>query len=337
MPALPTVTLTTSDGREFTFLVTQGPNEIPYLEELEYTASYAPDAVSMTRKLLCQWEDKEAFIDDLLGRVEYIQGHTVGGIETGVSRTKPEAHPFWEAAYAVRCELQGGYGVPTEDRENFIRALTSIAKHGELSQYEEDTLLVSFNLARFQVTYEPLVWDVLDDDEVEDNELGELNRSIKRYYVPSGENQPIPGGAFKFESDPGSAGIPEPGVITFPMVEVHYVWNDVPVIDLAGWLPIIGKCNEEEFDNYFPPESLVCLPFKTSEPRYSAAGDFVFTVEFIFGYRPQATWNQLYRRSVGNVTPPAPGFENIIGIDGTTLLYPTADFMRLFRIDVAEE
>ena len=335
---LPTKEFKDYAGNDMVFLVTQGRYEVPYLELLTYRESWTQDALSATRTCLCLWEDRYKFKDDMLGTSEYKQGHVVGGIVTGIKRYPPEQHPELEGyMYAWSCELAEVVGVPTKDRRDIAKALSSPPDYSELKQINPESNMVSFNLAQFTVTYTPRDYAIVADEDVPENGFGELNRMVSRYYGPSGENQQIPGAAFRYVSEPAnSAGIQEPGAITFPNLELRWVWRQVPEFQWKQTIRnFVGKCNETEFEDQYAPETLVCLPPKVTRYR-TAAGDFVYDIEFVFLNRSLegADWNSLYRKKIGTGQPNAgkPGFEKIIAADGVTKISPLKEFKDLFKL-----
>lgn len=327
---LPTITLPGLGGLQYTFLVTQGPLRVPYFELLQYQEHYEDGANTATRTCICLWEQRYQFRDDMLGTATFVPGNIVGGVDTGISREIPEVHPWDDDLFAVQADLEP-LGVPTSDREQLAKALTSQVLYGEVDQADSNNL-VSFNLAQVTVTYSVFDFSTYSDSGTPFNGLGELNRYVSRYYDTGGENQQYPSGGFKFVSD-GSV-IQEPGAFTLATQEVKYVWRRVPGLALGNIVPVIGHANMFLFDNYWQPNQLVCLPAKAKKYR-TAAGDFVYDITYTFVNRayPNADWNSLFRIHTGGVAGNPPGFESIIGVDGVTLATPQADFMRLFTID----
>jgi hypothetical protein len=329
---LPVTTLQTNGAGPLGVITTRGPNQVPYIELLEYSESFQENNPTAVRTCVCLWEQRHLFKADMLGTSKYVPGNGVGGVATGILRLPPEAHPELPFLFASQCDLSEPMGVPTEIRDDLAKALTSSPQYGELDQIGPSNM-VAFNLAKYQVTYTFRDWDVLGDADVPSNNNGELNRYVSKYYEPAAENQPYPGGSFKFVSD--NTIINEPPAKTIPTLELQYVWRQVPGVPDAAIEASIGTCNLYPFDNIYPPETLICHPPKRK--RYiTANGDVVYDLTFIFTYR-RATWNALFRASVGGKSgmggpdpPGSPGFDRIIGNDGVTLATPKSDFNALF-------
>lgn len=339
---LPTVVLQDSFGDDRTFVTTQGGYAIPYLELPDYRESWARDGVTSTRTCVCLWEDRLFFKDDMLGSSTYVEGNTVGGIKTNLKRTPPEEHPDIPLMYATSCDLVP-LGVPTEDRTDLAVALSNSAKHGQYGTYDEESNMIAFNLAQFQVTYTSYYHVILKDLDVPTNDLGELNRYVSVYTVTSAYNQPVRGvgnnSGFTFLSDLGSTGkfITENPAITIPVLEYQYVWKQIPVqyVPYDTIATIVGCVNNATFDDHLGARELLCLAPKVDVYQHGT-NVYYADITYIFQKRayPNAEWNSLYRVPVGAGQPGAgkPGFEQFVFSDGTTKAYPEADFMKLFKL-----
>jgi hypothetical protein len=323
--ALPTQTLTTVSGEQLVFLTTQGTNQVPYLELLRYQETFVERSTEAMRTCLCLWEDRYLFVADMLGNSTYVPGLVVGGVQSNLSRQPPESHPELDWLFAVECKLADTVGVPTSDRSDIAKALTSRPDYGNLNQVDPSSNMVAFNLAQFDVTYTPRDYIYLDDADVPSDGRGELNRYVSRYFEPAGENVQVPAFAFKFVSD--NETIQSPPAITMPLLELRYLWRQVPALNYTTIENTLGKVNASTFDQYYAPETLLCLPPKMNF-YYNAVGTFVVDLEFIFLYR-RSTWNALYRKAVGVGGPP--GFDRVVATsDGVSPIYPTANFDQLF-------
>lgn len=339
---LPTTILYTNDGRPFRALVTQGQRAIPYIELLSFNERFHRDGVDSTRYCACAWEDREDFVLDMVGTNLWVAGNVVGGVVTNLQRYPPEQHPLYPELYCDGCDLDAGQGVPTSNRDDLAKALTSIPDYGNLEQYDDNNA-VSFNLAFYKVTYSPRDYQILGDEDVPDNGFGELNRNISIYFKPAAENLPYPGGAFKFQSD-GTL-INEPPAKTFPTTEFQLVWHDIPYPPVDAWQTIIGACNlnpftllfSETLQGQYPAQTLICMP-PEMQPHRSAAREFLYDITYVMVFRAK-TWNALFRRIVpagGGPDPPgSPGFDRIIGQDGVTYATPLQDFAGLFVLPMS--
>lgn len=188
-------------------------------------------------------------------------------------------------------------------------------------------------VAVLRVVFRPRDYSVLSDERLEDLGGGELRRYVRRYEDAGLEALPMArlaaaGLVLKFaEGQYASQAVPEAGVQQYPLATLTYEWVDCPDPPRAAYDSCLGKVNSENFDGFrgfpvFPPETLLCLPWKTQE-KVTATGRICWSVKYRFCFRPQR-WNRFpagdgrfYKATFGG------------GADGETV-YKKADFNTLF-------
>lgn len=266
---------------------TKGANEIEYTEIPNYTEGWrSTDNSQAVRILECGWNNRYRFVQDLLGWSDYDSGSII-------TRYIPEQHPDpdLDTFYAVEAQLIGGVGVPDIDDDDFIRFLDKVPTDPIPAQ-------LVYGRARYQVTYRQFDYDIFADEDI----ATELERYVSRYYNFSIESVTLPGNTFEFTSD--SQKIPELAPIVFPLVELTYVWRQVPdPYPSATITAALGKVNNAAFDVNFSPtvyvaESLLLIGADVKS-YWSVGGRFSWDITYKFSYRPN-TWNKLYRKSTNS-------------------------------------
>src|SRR5262249_23149983 len=153
----------------------------------------------------------------------------------------------------------------------------SSVDYGNVNQVDTATNMVSFNLAQYRVTYTPRRYTVLADGVDKESE-----RYVTRTFMVSANNQRIPGNVFRYVSDvAGKTPIQEGGAFTIPVIEYHMTWHQLPVVPLTNLTDVAGRTNEEKFDNFWQPETLICLAPKIEVIQYPD-GKYYQDVEYIF-------------------------------------------------------
>src|SRR5579871_368562 len=107
---------------------------------------------------------------------------------------------------------------------------------------------------------------------------------------------------------------------------------------LRGNAGVAAAVYPVNFDNLYPPETLICEAPKI-RPHRDAFGSFLYDITYIFvsknqnpAYPQNNGWNAFLRPKVTNpdMTVSMPGWDRLIGKDGATMAAPTADFNQLF-------
>jgi hypothetical protein len=272
-------------------LFTSGPNHVEYQEFVDgsqtYHEEWHPHSPSVTRTLQCDWDDRYDFLEDLLGKHEWQStGH--------IKRTPPEVHPD---LYMLRAT-----------------SATLIEHPGRIRQ-EDPTGLANFEVARYRVTYTPLPYLVLADDETprDSRDPPELGRWVQKTSTMEGENLPIPNGSFGWAEPPNqNASLNEAPAIFRPTKGLIYTWHDVPseVYPGASFSPVppnieainaaLGTVNSASFDydagptdgsgkDGWQPYTLLFVGVEYELYPHANMRQFCWRISYKFSYNP-TTW-----------------------------------------------
>lgn len=218
-----------------------------------------------------------------------------GGL--GITRDVPESHPHYPGLYAMEARLLLGLGVGAQDGRGGV----------------------SYDRARYAITYRGVDYDIFEDG------VDEWNRFTSKYRTFSIETLPLPGSTFKYVdgSNPVMP-IPETPGKLFPSQEITYVWRRVPGIPDSGIDECNGKVNEDTFDGY--PEETLLLAGVEPRPYISSTRQPLYDISFKFLYR-KTTWNKIYQQSENDFT-----LVTTTGLETGQKIYGSADFTQLFNL-----
>ncbi len=249
----------------------------------------------------------------MLGRNRWLTAREAPEYMPGVVNS--EGEPI---LHAVECEMSGGIG----GYLNFDNA-GSISYHDTPAGHNVVDIVQNVGKAKFAVTYRALPYKVRDGDT-----LGDLNFYMVKTKTDACENLALAQASYYWEGgnplkDVWPEKIPKP----FPTTQYTYLWKLVhesqgPSDAVTSTL--IGGVNDAIFDNFFPPETLLCLPPQTRFYR-DGYGDRVRDIAYIFVHR-STSWNKFFR---GNVTPPT--FTKLLSVKGNAPVFPLVNFNLLFQ------
>lgn len=345
-PPLPTVPLTGVSVAVKNYLITRGVFGIPYIELAEgYQERFSPEQQESTRICCCKWDQRFAFVADMVGYCKYIPGVSVAGVTTNLSRAIPELHPEINFMYCTSCELIEGIGVQPQpvNYSDIAKALTGTIGYPAVSATPNNN--IAYNLAKYRCRYEALPYAVYSDASAPADPLGigdvlgEKSRFVQRVPEISADNLKLPGGQLQF---PSGQTINEPGALPVPTMELTYIWHQVPVVPWTAIRQAMGKVNNAVFDPTYAnvgAQTILCNAPIIWLGR-TATGDWNYKITYKFSYRPnyandgvtEQGWNYFYRRNVGGVLTNPGGYDGPVADknDATKLAFKTFDFNQLF-------
>lgn len=275
---------------------------IEYYEEPDYKEHWVRDAAISTRTLSVDWSRREQFRMDMLGYTRLSGTHMM--------RFVPDQHPDATHLWCDEIQLINAYGAskPTQDAQGKI----------------------VFDRAIYLATYRAPKWIVKSDQEVESETVRELARYVEKRYKFSTTNLTLSGGGYCWASDHSKI-VTTTGTKTIMVLELHYTWKQLPKIPWVAIGRNAGKSNSGTFEGLYPVETVLFENILDITPYFTAAGDFVYDLTYLFKVRLNQdpsnntlTWNQVPRADGVN-------FENIVSVtDFTTKLYPPSDLGELF-------
>lgn len=264
--------------------------------------------------------------------VDYWLGYSYATAIAGnyrISRTLPEQHPKYPWLYATDARFiepqnlaitQDPFSVT--DGGTIVPMIYYVEKVGQ-----------AFNegAVRYAVTYRPLPYEILTDNEADATGVDELARYVERSFSFTVQAQPIPTTVqFKFTEGPYlNTSIPatNPQFI-MPIKQCVYRWVEIPDLPHTAIDACVGKVNAESFDGapgwpLYEAETLLC---HAPQPKWyrTKQGRVAWDLTYRLDYRPSG-WNKFlaadrnfYRATIGGTA----------GLN----LYQTADFRALFRL-----
>jgi len=269
---------------------TQGLNNVEYTEIPRPAEAWrSTDNSQAIRILECGWDQRYRFVQDLLGWSDYDSGPII-------TRYTPEQHPDpdFSTFYATDAQLIDSLGVPDTDSNalDFVRFLDKVP-----SDPIPDPGNEVFGRARYQVTYRQFDYDIFKDEDI----ATELERYISRYYNFSVENLTLPGNTFEFTNFPTEK-IPQLAPIPVPLVELTYVWHQVPdPFPDQAISDALGKVNSALFDGFYLAETLIFIGADV-KAYWSVGNRFSWDITYKFQYKANG-WNKLYRRTNDTFEP----------------------------------
>lgn len=333
---------------------TTGRNGVTYWVLPEIQERWSPDGVELIRRLRCHWSDRQNFAEDLLGYHVWDQSSAT------FQRSLPEEDFDYTDHFAVDMHLVEAQAWLGED-------VLGDPHYYQDDQAGNDPSGKTDGFAVYDVTFKPLMYDVIDDGDVS----SELQRFVERDEKNSSESLRLPGQTFQWGNlndtgQPPGQGVPaglmangstspgatiaEPTTRLVGISTLQYRWHLVPgrkvgnlyVLPRKNIQAGISCVNSTNFDAgfgpvlsggqwVFPPETLL---FESMEARRvrSAGGQILFEVTYNFVYRATG-WNKALRRDPGNVaSPPLDYFKIIVkGSSGNEGPYQTYEFANLFK------
>lgn len=259
-----------------------------------YTESNTREGSEVRGTIYTNWSDVQSVPTAFIGDVEPGAG---GG---SLNRHLPHLHPDTSRnLYCVSIDLVNAAG-----------AYFKPANVGMITF--RDTINNLDGLAEWTVIWRQLPFDVKPNDP---KATSELYRFVERNPKFGTEGYPVPGDAFKWQSDQNP--FPELVTIRRSLVEVKYTWHWVPeplpkVLIAQGDGPgpddgvVIGRNNHAQFDpnngihsGGFPPGHMLCAEPEISDRFYTPSGKPIRNITYSMAFRPDATWNQFWKQSLG--------------------------------------
>jgi hypothetical protein len=280
-----------------------------------YSERFSHDASAIQRPVGVDWNLREPFLHDMLG-YSYLSG--AGTLHRSLPGEHPELPGFWCTA---------------ADTIQTLRPTSA----------EADPDFHVYDGIHYNLTYQPLPYDVLSDDIVEDLD-GELSRFVERKINHTGENLTVGTGSFTWVTAPNEPLFAPPTKI-FPVVEMEYIWRRVPRVPWVNIENCIGKVNSLTFDTQatkwgvpeggFLAQTVLFMGARAELLNHessifgSASHPAQWDIYYKFLYRSNADngWNYLWR-------PTANAFQLVThnGLAGGNRIYETENFSTLFRL-----
>ncbi len=279
-----------------------------YAEKPPYTESYTREGGEVRRTLYCNWSDAVIFPEAFIGDVE--PGAGGGSLKRFLPHRLPDTTKLM---HCVACDLTNAAGA------FFKGGLKDIVFRDQINNLD--------GLAEWNVIYRQLPFDVKADD---GGQTSELYRFVERNPKFGTEGYPVPAGTFKWLT-PNSKGqqetFTETATIRRSLVEVKYIWHWVPeplpkVLMAQGAGPgpddgvVIGRNNHANFDPGnpihsagFPPGHMLCAEPEISERFYTPSGRPIRNISYSLSFRPDSTWNQYWKQSLGRFDTLQPKIE----------------------------
>lgn len=288
-------------------------------------ASFTESSGNAHRVFLVDWDQSNAFIQDVLGYSE------IGGGITNVSRVLPDLHPEFPM-YAMTAKR-----VPIDP--------STVA--AGISEWSRAWIDVEYR----QVDYFVEADVILQTDE--------LYRFVSRRTIPKGDYLQLQNNTFQWVSRPNpnkNLGF-TPGII-IPAKTLEYVWKFVPSrtfifggdpnIQLrppteATILALIGTTNSTTFDSIYPAGTVLFTAAEATliPPRFN--NFYMWDIKYYFECKDhgagvggeEAGVNYLYDQVGTNAAPPnTPRWDLITttGAVGGQRLYNSGDLNALFKI-----
>lgn len=239
-----------------------------------------------------------------------------------------------------------------------------------LQQQDSGSNMVDYNLARFAVTYTPRDYTLdenpdalakfspanaspgllqqvgiqplmnaldINGNPVQNIQMGELVRYVRREYFEAAENQPIASVSQSIVFAGDKKSISQEFAFTLQTMELHLTWVQVPFPPWPAILAAVGKCNSNAFNDggfgAYSAQTLLCLPPKFRRYR-TGTGEWYWDIEYIFLWKPKGH-NALLRATTSPQSPGPDGgrtpfaFERIQTTDNQPVI-KTFDMQQLF-------
>ena len=292
------------------------------------------------------WSVLPEFIRWALGFTTSILSPGSGAGIGQLSRILPDQHPEMPWLYADDLSMQGGMGILTPDLDSYAQDSdgsrlivegTSVLLPNVYYADNQGTRLRD-GLARVEVLYRALPYEIRTDAETYAAPLKELTRYVERKPTYAIQAQQIPTTQVRFlttaeslEGAPSPYGgglIPEAGVLVTSTQGLTYKWHKVPDIPETAIDACVGTVNTFAFDGLagfgpYPAGHLLCQPPRVMRTR-NCVGRVTWDIEYNFLFRPDAPWNTF---------PASDGMYYPVTFGGTSTgrkVYSETDFNLLF-------
>lgn len=285
----------------------------------DYTEEFGPDDSRIVSMVDTTWtSDNIKFFPQAMMGANSLLGNAI-------FRDLPELHPAkgrnsagkpWFACTEVK--LVRGIGA-WDVSANMIEFIDGGGRDGS------GNLIMGYTpqspRAVWEITWQPLPYDLLGDADTGTNELLRFIERKKKYSV---ENLPVPGAWLKWTTD--NETLKERLTIHFPTVELHYkqFWRPEPLPE-ATWATKQGQVNTASFDVTgidADPQTVLFHSWDVQRVR-DAAQKKCAHVDFMFLWRPKVQgwndggWNAFFRAltSINHV----PAFQKIVDVATGTI------------------
>ncbi len=289
------------------------PNNEPYgelhykeLHEGSGKENYSIDNSSAARSIIVDWDQRLAFLDDLLGySINYGPGDLV--------RVLPDAHPDLYNFYCTDAIVEKA-GKPD---------IT-----GNVSSWEK---------AIINCTYRPLPYALLEDEQIS----SELDRYVERDYDANVDYLTIIGQMKLVTS--GRALQTTPGR-NQPYTAISYKWHQVPADPNDPFsvptddkiTACLGKVNSMPFDGYYAGTVLFMKPVsKMVTPRLGTNDAYYWNIEYKMLIRDYGPGLELEQAGHNYIWDSVSNSYDLVTHDGTiggNRIYQAADLNQLFVI-----
>lgn len=262
-------------------------SQIEYWELGEYRENWMEDNSNLTRRLACLWGQRFDFMNDMLGNAE-----SIGGL---LYRDLPQEDAESPGYYSIGGTLVQGAGYPGRHADH------SAVYFKDRSVLDDDDE-PSDGFAIYDITYTKPIYDLKDDADAHESDLGELCRFVIREREFNAEALPMPSRFLEWELPPRQQ-IPQAAPIVFPKGIYYYTWKMVPeeAWDEDTALSIQGTVNKYEFDNRFPAETLLFMGPKVRRYQHGN-GTIYLDITYVFEYKRQKH-NKFLRADRANAEP----------------------------------
>lgn len=250
------------------------------------------------------WDSRWQFYLDMVG-----EHYEAGGV---ITREVPEQHPTFRQYYATKCRLIQSLGVGTEDDAGVL-------------SYDQG--------CNVEVTFEPLPYAVLSDEDALQSAQGERSRYTEIIGKVVTESFTLPGMTYKWASGVNSGqNIPVPRIKTFFNQEVRVNWHMVPKVPHTFIKDCINKVNSADFtlgENTYATDELMLMNYEYRKILGHPSDRLYWHVAYVFGAKSSdgATWNKLYNP---NDAATNNGFSDVTDQNGDPI-FAGCDFASLFK------
>ena len=266
--------------------------------------TYGPDGMKAQRVLLCEWDDRELLVEQLVG-----DGDEYGGRSRAQYPDKPHV-----VAIRVRCEPFADDVTP--------QALSELTEG--LNRYN--------GFAKVTVSYE-----LLAPSDRQDLPTIEQGTFLTYRQQPGGETMVLPGHALAWA---GAAAVPVPPeavpALHVPIVEHHFTWHRVVNPPWEAIRLCVGTVNDAALMD--AAASTVLFIGATAEREFIRFDDLAdsalgWRIGYIFREKSVKTaggsivgWNHAYR----SLPADDPGWDELVDTAGNRV-YPSSNFSQLFQ------
>ncbi len=328
-----------------------GNNLIKYTELIDGPKETdTPEMQSATKIVEVDWSFRHEFKVTMLGYT--------GINANSLSRIPPQSYSLeYPWLYCTGCDMLMGR---TNPRSYILSPYPGDTPHPAATGDNGD---LTFDVARYQLTFQSLKYRVFPDIILANNPNGELSRWFEREIHHSADNIPVPSGSFRWVTAPNNA-IQEGGVpLVFATRQLTYVWVDVP----ENAMPVVryrisqclGRVNTTAFDTIsgvngrlgYPAGTLLMIgadeePTGRMDTFRFGVPPLKYRVKFTFLYRNNGDdgagtyygWNFLFRGY--SYTPAFQLVRAPLAIDGSgaptgPTIYRSANFGLLTNVNPA--